>query len=52
MKAAFAEVSVVRDAAEGIWVTGLEPEADVIVIGQEYVTDGAPVAARFRERGK
>ncbi|MXW85272.1 MAG: efflux RND transporter periplasmic adaptor subunit [Boseongicola sp. SB0673_bin_14] len=52
MKAAFAEVSVVRDSAEGIWVTGLEPEADVIVTGQEYVTDGAPVAARFRERGE
>ena len=47
-KAAFARVSVVRDSAEGIWVTGLGPEVDVIVVGQEYVTDGVPVAAQFR----
>lgn len=47
-KAAFAKVSVVRDSAEGIWVTGLGTEADVIVVGQEYVIDGVPVAVRFR----
>ncbi len=51
-KAAFAEVSVIRDSAEGMWVAGLEPEADVIVVGQEYVTDGTPVAAQFREPGR
>ncbi len=50
-KAAFVGVSVVRDSTEGIWVTGLEREADVIVVGQHYVTDGTPVAARFREPG-
>lgn len=52
MKAVFAAVSVVRDAAEGIWVAGLEQEANVIVVGQEFVTDGVPVAARFREPGE
>jgi multidrug efflux system membrane fusion protein len=47
--AAFAPVSVVRDVPEGIWVTGLAPEVDVIVVGQDYVTDGVPVAVTMRE---
>jgi multidrug efflux system membrane fusion protein len=47
--AAFAPVSVVRDVPEGIWVTGLDPEVDVIVVGQDYVTDGVPVAVTMRE---
>lgn len=45
--ARFAEVGVVRDTVNGIWVTGLPVTADVIVVGQEFVTDGVAVAATF-----
>ena len=48
-KASFAEVSVIRDTTEGIWVSGLEDTADIIVVGQEFVTDGVGVAATYRE---
>lgn len=41
----FAPVRVLRDTARGFWVQGLPPEADVIVVGQEYVTDGVRVEA-------
>ena len=48
-KASFAEVSVIRDTTEGIWVSGLDATADIIVVGQEFVTDGVGVAATYRE---
>ena len=45
----FAPVSLVRDTVQGVWVTGLDETANVIVVGQEYVTDGVPVAPTYRE---
>ncbi|WP_319823404.1 efflux RND transporter periplasmic adaptor subunit [Thalassovita sp.] len=45
----FAPVTLVRDTAQGVWVTGLAESADVIVVGQEYVTDGVTVEPTFRE---
>jgi len=45
----FQPVQVLRDAPQGFWVTGLPPEADVVVVGQEYVTDGVEV--RVTRRG-
>lgn len=45
----FAEVQVLRDAPQGFWVTGLPTEADVVVVGQEYVTDGVEVRVVRRE---
>ena len=47
-RARFVPVTIVRDTAEGVWVTGLAPEASVIVVGQEYVVDGSPVVPTFR----
>jgi multidrug efflux system membrane fusion protein len=47
--ATFAPVSILRDTTDGVWVDGLGTEAAVIVVGQEFVTDGVPVAATFRE---
>lgn len=47
--AEFAPVSVLRDTRDGIWVDGLEGETDVIVVGQEFVTDGVPVEVTMRE---
>ena len=47
--AEFAPVSVLRDTRDGIWVDGLEGETDIIVVGQEFVTDGVPVKVTMRE---
>lgn len=47
--AAFVGVDLLRDTAGGVLVTGLDDNADVIVIGQEYVTDGVPVTPTYRE---
>lgn len=43
-RAGFARVTVLRDSADGIWVSGLPDPARVIVRGQDYVTDGVPLA--------
>lgn len=48
-KAGFTPVTVIRDTPQGIWVSGLAPTLDVIVVGQEFVTDGVPVAVTYRE---
>ncbi len=48
-QALFVAVSTIRDTANGIWVNGLEETAHVIVIGQEYVTDGVPVLPTYME---
>ncbi|WP_204114696.1 efflux RND transporter periplasmic adaptor subunit [Shimia biformata] len=45
--AQFAAVELVRDSADGVWVDGLPEQVDVIVVGQEYVTDGVIVAPSF-----
>lgn len=50
--AAFAPVSVVRDTQQGIWVTGLDDDVSVIVVGQEFVTDGVPVEVTLRENAQ
>jgi len=41
----FYPTQILRDAREGAWVSGLPPIVELIVIGQEYVTDGQIVAA-------
>ncbi|MBD3662456.1 efflux RND transporter periplasmic adaptor subunit [Sulfitobacter aestuariivivens] len=45
----FAPVGVMRDTDAGIWVTDLPAEANVIVVGQEFVTAGVTVAPTWRE---
>jgi multidrug efflux system membrane fusion protein len=47
--ARFVPVSVLRDTVQGVWLSGLPESAEVIVVGQEYVTDGVPVAVTLRE---
>jgi multidrug efflux system membrane fusion protein len=42
-KARFAEVRIVGDEIDGVWVTGLPPSASVIVVGQEFVRDGRAI---------
>jgi membrane fusion protein, multidrug efflux system len=46
---AFAPVEIMRDTPKGIWITGLPLEADIIVVGQEYVTAGVTVAPTWEE---
>ncbi|SFM11797.1 efflux RND transporter periplasmic adaptor subunit [Shimia aestuarii] len=46
---AFNAVTLLRDAPEGVWVEGLPDEADIIIIGQEYVEEGVRVLPVFEE---
>lgn len=47
---AFLPVTVLRDTIQGIWLTGLPDEINVIVVGQEFVTAGVTVAPTFEEQ--
>ncbi|PQO23357.1 efflux RND transporter periplasmic adaptor subunit [Rhodobacteraceae bacterium WD3A24] len=44
----FAPVEVIRDTPEGMWVGGLPDTARVIVVGQEFVSEGVPVTPTWR----
>lgn len=46
---AFYPVKLLRDAADGVWVSGLPDKADVIVVGQDFVIAGVPVKPTYRE---
>ena len=39
----FHPVQVVKETADGVWVTGLPPEINLITVGQEFVADGDKV---------
>jgi len=39
----FKEITQVRDNSEGVWVRGLLPQEDIIILGQNYVEDGQKV---------
>jgi len=45
----FTPVQMLRDTATGVWLTGLPEVADVITVGQEFVTDGVPVRVTYEE---
>jgi len=47
--ARFIAVEIIRDSTEGVWLSGLPDAVDVIVVGQEYVTDGRRVTVTYRE---
>ena len=49
--ARFAPVELLRDTREGVYVGGLPAEAEIIVTGQEYVSDGVALDVTYRERG-
>lgn len=46
---AFRSVEMIRDDAEGIWVSGLGERENVIVVGQDFVTAGVKVRPTVRE---
>ncbi|WOI54865.1 efflux RND transporter periplasmic adaptor subunit [Palleronia sp. LCG004] len=47
--ALFRPVEMVRDTADGVFVGGLGESARVIVVGQEYVSDGVPLDVTMRD---
>jgi len=51
-RARFVPVTLLRDTPTGVWLTGLADTAEVIVIGQEYVSDGVPVRPAYQELGQ
>ena len=48
-KVVFFPTDIIRDTMKGVWLKGLPEKATVIVLGQEYVTDGVKVQQVFRE---
>ncbi|MEM1343939.1 MAG: efflux RND transporter periplasmic adaptor subunit [Pseudomonadota bacterium] len=51
-RARFVPVRVLRDQSDGVWVTGLNGTAQIIVVGQEFVRDGRPLDARSLTRAE
>ena len=45
----FHEITILQDSRDGVWVAGLPPSTDIIVLGQEYVTSGQVVEATKQE---
>lgn len=48
-KALFMPVTLLRDTAEGVWVTDLPDTVNIITVGQEFVIDGVTVDPTFAE---
>lgn len=47
--AMFQPVTLLRDTVDGVWIAGLPDQADVIIVGQEFVIDGVPVNPTYPE---
>lgn len=47
-RARFAPAEILREERGGVFVSGLPPEAAVIYVGQEFVSDGRAVNATFK----
>ncbi|TDK50451.1 efflux RND transporter periplasmic adaptor subunit [Antarcticimicrobium luteum] len=45
----FLPVTLLRDDVDGVWLGGLPERADIIVVGQDFVTEGVHVAPTYRE---
>ncbi|MEM9584929.1 MAG: efflux RND transporter periplasmic adaptor subunit [Pseudomonadota bacterium] len=48
-KAQFAPITILRDTVDGVWVDGLDPETEIITVGQEYVIDGVSIDVTYEE---
>lgn len=48
-RALFMPVRMIRDTANGVWLSGLPEQVDIITVGQEFVTDGVPVRVAYEE---
>ena len=45
----FNPVDLLRDEADGVWLGGLPDQANVIVVGQDFVTEGVTVRPTWQE---
>jgi len=41
----FQPVTIVGSTTRGVWIAGLPPSIDIVILGQEYLVDGQKVAA-------
>lgn len=48
----FASVTILRDTVDGVSIAGLPAQADVIITGQDFVTEGVRVKPTYREAGQ
>ncbi|MEX2520278.1 MAG: efflux RND transporter periplasmic adaptor subunit [Paracoccaceae bacterium] len=48
--ARFTPVTVLRDEPRGVWLDGLPQEAEIIVVGQEFVIDGQALKVDYLNR--
>lgn len=48
---AFAAVEMIRDTPDGVWVSGLGKSAEVIVRGQNFVSQGRAIRVTYRGEG-
>jgi multidrug efflux system membrane fusion protein len=46
----FNEIQIARSAPDGVWITGLPQAANIIVVGQGYVSAGQEVEPVFADR--
>ena len=51
-RVAFLPTSVLRDTDQGMWLTGLPDDINVIIVGQEFVTQGVRVDPSFQEQAQ
>lgn len=45
----FMPVTLLRDTVDGVWLTDLPEQVDIITVGQEFVVDGVTVIPSFEE---
>ena len=45
----FVEVSVVDDATDGVWVTGVPDGVNLLTAGQDYLREGVEVSVKVQE---
>ncbi|NIZ14340.1 efflux RND transporter periplasmic adaptor subunit [Phaeobacter sp. HF9A] len=50
--AGFMPVTLLRDEPSGVWLDGLPEQADVIVVGQDFVTEGVALDPTYREESE
>jgi len=48
--AKFLPVQIISDGPDGMWIAGLPPVSDVIVVGQEFVANGEKVKAVYEAK--
>ena len=45
----FKAVQLIRDTTKGVWVSGLKSEEEIVIIGQEYLTDEVEITISYLE---